>query len=57
LNDKERFALAERIRKRIQENNPNFLLIKRRDKIQKEFSKKIKNHRYITFNEKEQKEQ
>jgi hypothetical protein len=52
LNDKERFALAERIRKRIQENNPNFRLIKRRDEIQKKFSEKIENHRYRTFNEK-----
>ena len=53
MNDKKRFALAARIQKRIQENNPNFHLIKRRDEIQKEFNKKIENNRYGTFNEKE----
>jgi len=53
LNDEKRFALAVRIQKRIQENNPNFHLIKRRDKIQKEFNEKIENNRYRTFNEKE----
>jgi hypothetical protein len=36
LNDKERFALAERIKKRIQEKHPHFWLIKRRDEIEKE---------------------
>ena len=53
LNDKERFALAERIRKRIQGNNSNFRLIKRRDEIEKELNEKIENNRYRTFNEKE----
>jgi hypothetical protein len=53
LNDKERFALAERIRKRIQGNNSNFRLIKRRDEIEKELNEKIENHIYRTFNEKE----
>jgi len=57
LNDKKRFALAARIQKRIQENNPNFLIIKRRDEIEKEFNEKIENNRYRTFNEIEQKEQ
>jgi hypothetical protein len=37
LNKKERFTLAERIQKRIQEKNPYFQLIKKRDEIEKEF--------------------
>jgi hypothetical protein len=41
LNEKERFALAERVQKRIQEKHPLFRLIKRRDEIEKEF--KVKN--------------
>ena len=57
MNDKKRFALAARIQKRIQENNPNFLIIKRRDEIKKEFNEKIENNRYKTFNEIEQKKQ
>jgi hypothetical protein len=36
LNDKERFALAERVQKRIQEEQPHFWLTKRRDEINKE---------------------
>ena len=56
MNDKKRFALAARIQKRIQENNPNFLIIKRRDEIEKEFNEKIENNKYRTFNEIEQKE-
>jgi hypothetical protein len=35
MNDKERFILAEKIRKRIQEKHPHFHLIKRRDEIEK----------------------
>jgi hypothetical protein len=36
MNDKERFALADRIQKRIQEQHPHFRLIRRRDEIEKE---------------------
>jgi len=53
VNDKKRFALAARIQKRVQENNPNFGLIKRRDEIEKELNEKIEGHIYTTFNEKE----
>jgi hypothetical protein len=35
MNDKKRFALAEKIQKKIQEKHPHFQLIKRRDKIEK----------------------
>jgi hypothetical protein len=41
LNDKERFDLAKRVQKKVQERNPLFRLIKRRDEIEKEF--KVKN--------------
>jgi hypothetical protein len=41
LNDKERFALAERIQKRVQEKHSHFRLIKRRDEIEKKL--KVKN--------------
>jgi hypothetical protein len=41
LDDKERFALAERVQKRVQEEHPHFRLIKRRDEIEKEL--KVKN--------------
>jgi hypothetical protein len=41
MNEKERFALAERIQKRIQERHPLFRLIKRRDEIEKKL--KVKN--------------
>jgi hypothetical protein len=41
LNDKERFALAERIQKKVQEKRPHFRLIKRRDDIEKKL--KVKN--------------
>jgi hypothetical protein len=40
LNDKERFALADRIQKKIQNNNPYLRLIKRRDEIEKELKEK-----------------
>ena len=36
MNEKERFALAERVQKRIQEKHPHFRLIKRRDEIENE---------------------
>lgn len=36
MNDKESFALADRIQKRIQEQHLHFRLIKRRDEIEKE---------------------
>jgi len=41
LNDKERFALAKMIQKRVQEKHPHFQLIKRRDEIEKKL--KVKN--------------
>ena len=41
MNDKERFALAERVQKRIQEEQPHFWLINRRDEIEKELQIKI----------------
>jgi hypothetical protein len=45
LNDKERFALAERIQKRVQEKRPHFRLIKRRDEIEKKLKVKNENRR------------
>jgi hypothetical protein len=36
MNDKERFILAEKIQKRVQENLPHFQLIKRKDEIEKQ---------------------
>jgi hypothetical protein len=46
MNDKERFALAERVQKRIQEEHPHFLLIKRRNEIEKELEVKKENRRF-----------
>jgi hypothetical protein len=46
MNEKERFALAKKVQKRIQEKHPHFQLIKRRDEIDKEFKVKNKNGRY-----------
>jgi hypothetical protein len=40
LNDTERFALAERIQKRVKEKHPHFRLIKRKDEIEKNQSEK-----------------
>ena len=45
MNNKERFALAERIQKRVQERRPHFRLIKRRDEIEKKFKVKNENRR------------
>jgi hypothetical protein len=45
MNDKERFALAERIQKRVQEKRPPFRLIKRRDEIEKQLKVKEANCR------------
>jgi len=56
LNDKKRFALAARIQKRIQENDPNFWLIKRRNEIKKKIERKNDSRSTWDFNEKEQKE-
>jgi hypothetical protein len=39
MNDKERFILAERVQKRIQENQPHFWLAKKRDEIEKQLKK------------------
>ena len=41
MTEKERFALAEKVQKRIQEEHHHFQLIKKRDEIEKEF--KVKN--------------
>lgn len=41
MNDKERFMLAEKIQKKIQENLPHFQLIKRKEKIEKQLKKEI----------------
>jgi len=41
MTEKERFATAERVQKRIQERHPHFRLIKRRDEIEKKL--KVKN--------------
>ena len=41
MNDKERFALAERVQKRVQEEHPHFQLIKRKDEIEKQLKKEI----------------
>ncbi len=35
MNEKERFALAERVQKKVQEKHPHFRLIKRRNEIEK----------------------
>jgi len=40
LNNKERFALAERVQKRVQEKHPYFQLIKRRAEIEKKLEGK-----------------
>jgi hypothetical protein len=45
MNDKERFAIAERIQKRVQEKRPHFQLIKRRDEIEKQLKVKEANCR------------
>ena len=41
MNDKERFILAEKIQKKVQENLPHFQLIKKRDEIEKQLKKEI----------------
>jgi hypothetical protein len=41
MNERESFALAEKVQKRIQEEHPHFWLKKRRDEIEKEL--KVKN--------------
>jgi hypothetical protein len=46
MTEKERFALAEKVRKRIEEKHPHFQLIKRRVEIEKEFKVKNKDVRY-----------
>ena len=40
MNDKKRFALAEKIQKKTQENLPLYQLIKRRDEIEKQLKEK-----------------
>jgi len=46
MNEKERFALAERVQKRIQEKHTHFRLIKRRDEIEKKLKVKNENRRF-----------
>ena len=41
MNDKERFMLAEKIQKKVQENLSHFQLIKRKDEIEKQLKKEI----------------
>ena len=43
MNEEEKFALAERVQKRIQEKLPHFRLKKRRDEIEKELDVKSDN--------------
>jgi hypothetical protein len=45
LNDKERFALAERVQKKIQEKLPHFQLIKKRGEIEKKLKEKNENRK------------
>ena len=45
MNDKERFAIADRIQKRIREKHPHLQLIKRRNEIEKELKVKSENRR------------
>jgi hypothetical protein len=45
MNDKEMFAIADRIQKRIQEEHPHRQLLKRRDEIEKEFKVENENRR------------
>ncbi|MDH3882715.1 MAG: hypothetical protein OET63_00760 [Desulfobacterales bacterium] len=45
MNEKERFALAERVQKRIQEKHHHYRLIKRRDEIEKKLKVKNENRR------------
>ncbi len=41
MTDKERFILAKRIQKKVQENLPHFQLIKRRDDIEKQLKETV----------------
>jgi hypothetical protein len=45
MNEKQSLALAERVQKKIQEENPLFRLMKRRDEIEKEFKVENENQR------------
>jgi hypothetical protein len=45
MTDKERFALAERVQKRVQEEHPHFWLAKKRDEIEKQLKVEIENRR------------
>ena len=53
MNDRERFALADRIQKIIQNNNPYLRLIKRRDDIEKELKQKNENRGSLIFKKKD----
>ena len=43
MDNRERLALAEKVQKDIEERTPNYRLIQRRDKIEREFEKFFKN--------------
>ena len=42
MDNRERLALAEKVQKNIQKRTGSYRLIQRREKIEKEFEKKIK---------------
>jgi tetrahydromethanopterin S-methyltransferase subunit G len=46
LNDKHIFALADQVQKQIQEKQPYFRLIKRRDEIEKKLEAETESRRY-----------
>ncbi len=43
MENRERLALAEKVRKDIQKRTFNYLLIQRRDKLEREFEKMLQN--------------
>ena len=45
MDNRERLALAEKVQKDIQKRTLNYLLIHRRDKLEREFEKTLQNKR------------
>ncbi len=43
MDNEERLALAEKVQKSIQKRTDNYRLVQRREKIEKEFEKKLQN--------------
>ena len=43
MDNRERLALAEKVQKDIQKRTLNYLLIQRRDKLEREFEKMLQN--------------